>query len=60
MNPPYPAIGIRLASINKHEKKRGVSLILKEFAFSNLFIICLIILGGFVFIQIAKRQLKDK
>jgi hypothetical protein len=31
----------------------------REFALSNLFIIWLIIIGGFTFLKIVKRQLED-
>jgi hypothetical protein len=36
-----------------------MSLMIKELAFSNLFIIWLIIFGGFAFLKILKRQLED-
>jgi hypothetical protein len=53
-------VGIRLASyIYRKEKEWGMSLMIKEFAFSNLFIIWLVILGGFTFLRIVKRQLED-
>ncbi len=36
-----------------------MNLMIREFAFSNLFIIWLIIIGGFAFLRIVKRQLED-
>ena len=33
--------------------------LVNEFAFSNLFIIWLLILGGFTFLRIVKRSLED-
>jgi hypothetical protein len=36
-----------------------MSLMIKEIAFSNLFIIWLIIFGGFAFLKIVKRRLED-
>jgi hypothetical protein len=32
---------------------------IKEFAFSNLFIIWLIIIGGFAFLRVVKKRLED-
>jgi hypothetical protein len=36
-----------------------MNLMVKEFAFSNLFIIWLIIIGGFAFLRIVKKRLED-
>jgi hypothetical protein len=36
-----------------------MSLMIKEFAFSNLFIIWLIIFGGFTFLRIVKKKLEE-
>ncbi len=36
-----------------------MNLMINEFAFSNLFIIWLIILGGFAFLKIVKRRLEN-
>jgi len=36
-----------------------MSLMIKEFAFYNLFIIWLIIFGGFAFLKILKRKLEN-
>ncbi len=33
--------------------------VLNEFAFSNLFIIWLVVLGGFAFIRVVKKKLED-
>ena len=33
--------------------------LVNEFAFSNLFIIWLIILGGFAFLRVVKKRLED-
>ncbi len=33
--------------------------VLDEFAFSNLFIIWLIVVGGFAFLRVVKRKLED-
>jgi len=33
--------------------------LINEFAFSNLFIIWLIILGGFAFLRVVKKRLED-
>jgi hypothetical protein len=33
--------------------------LVNEFAFSNLFIIWLIVLGGFAFLRIVKKRLED-
>jgi hypothetical protein len=32
---------------------------IREFAFSNLFIIWLIIIGGFAFLRVVKKRLED-
>jgi len=37
-----------------------MNLIVKEFAFSDLFIIWLIILGGFAFLKILKKKLENR
>ena len=36
-----------------------MSLMIREFAFYNLFIIWLIIFGGFAFLKILKRKLEN-
>ena len=36
-----------------------MNVMLNEFAFSNLFIIWVIIIGGFAFLRILKRKLED-
>ena len=36
-----------------------MNVMVNEFAFSNLFIIWLIIIGGFAFLRILKRRLED-
>jgi len=36
-----------------------MNLMIREFAFSNLFIIWLIIIGGFAFLRIVKKRLED-
>jgi hypothetical protein len=36
-----------------------MNVIINEFAFSNLFIIWVIIIGGFAFLRIVKRKLED-
>jgi hypothetical protein len=36
-----------------------MAAIINEFALSNLFIIWLIIFGGFAFLRIVKKQLED-
>jgi len=55
-------VGIRLAlkslKINNRRGKK-MSMMIKELALSNLFIIWLIIFGGFAFLKILKRQLED-
>ncbi len=33
--------------------------LVNEFAFSNLFIIWLVIVGGFAFLRVVKRRLED-
>ncbi len=33
--------------------------LLNEFAFSNLFIIWLIVVGGFAFLRVVKKRLED-
>ena len=36
-----------------------MNVMVNEFAFSNLFIIWLIIIGGFAFLRILKRRFED-
>jgi hypothetical protein len=36
-----------------------MNLMIKEFAFSNLFLVWLIIIGGFAFLRIVKKRLED-
>jgi len=43
----------------KSKRVGGASLIVSEFVLSTLFIICLIILGGFAFLKVVKRRFDD-
>lgn len=40
-------------------KELSVNVLIKELASANLFIIWLVIFGGFVFLKILKRRLED-
>ena len=57
----FLSIGIEFASSSSRTEEGGLkmSVMMKELASVNLFIIWLVIIGGFAFLRIVRRRLED-
>jgi hypothetical protein len=52
-------MGLAYLRTSVRERRSKMSLLIKELASVNFFIIWLVIIGGFAFLKIVKSRLKD-